>query len=166
MHAMAAAALCRAPAWCVLAVALTATAQTNSSPPNARWFALPEPRLRCQDTPPQPSRDAPQPQEVEGRSQPARLEPPASDTGGSEPAVVATDRSDQDFQLSSPVQKYADALLQVRPPDDALGRFLDSTFRPEPLKVGKVEVSCSILTAIKHKNPFCLLNPIFLNFSW
>ena len=34
--------------------------------------------------------------------------------------------------------------------------------------VGKTTVSCSILTAIKRKNPLCLINvnPYFLKVSW
>ncbi len=32
--------------------------------------------------------------------------------------------------------------------------------------IGKTEWSCSILTAIKRRNPLCLLNPIVLNISW
>ena len=56
-----------------------------------------------------------------------------------------------------------------RPPvvyENGLDRFIDNTFSPEVFRVGKVEVSCSLLTAIKRKNPLCLANPWFLNITW
>ena len=58
-------------------------------------------------------------------------------------------------------------LTRPEPPsDNLLVRFADSTFRPEVFKIGKTSLSCSIVTAIKRKNPLCLLNPIVLNLSW
>ncbi len=163
---MPAAVLRQVSALVILGLALGAAAQTNSTTACTRLFALPELHLRTESTPLQSSNPDPQPQEVESRSSPAQLESAELDTPGSDPAVVSTNRSDQNHELSYLVEKYAGALMQVRPPDDAVARFLDSTYRPEPVHVGKVDISCSILTAIKHKNPFCLLNPIFLNFSW
>jgi len=58
-------------------------------------------------------------------------------------------------------------LTKPEPPsDNRLVRFAESTFRPEVFKVGKTSVSCSIVTAIKRKNPLCLLNPFVLSISW
>ena len=50
--------------------------------------------------------------------------------------------------------------------DHGVNRFLDQVFRPEELKVGKLSVSSSITTAIKRKNPLCLLSPIVFQLSW
>jgi len=50
--------------------------------------------------------------------------------------------------------------------EKALDRVVDNIFNPEVFRMGKTSVSCSILTAIKRKNPLCLANPIFLNISW
>ena len=50
--------------------------------------------------------------------------------------------------------------------DNLIERSIDYTFRPELLHVGKTSMSCTLITAIKRKNPFCLLNPIFLQWSW
>ena len=52
------------------------------------------------------------------------------------------------------------------PTENLLIRFMDSTFEPEVIRLRKVSVSCSLLTAIKRKNPFCLVNPIFLHVEW
>ena len=53
-------------------------------------------------------------------------------------------------------------------PETPLSHFLDSTFSPEVIHLGKGKAvaGCSIYTAIKHKNPLCLLNPMVLFFSW
>jgi len=52
------------------------------------------------------------------------------------------------------------------PSDNRLERLLNSTFEPEVIRLGNVSVSCSAVTAIKRKNPFCLLNMIFLRVEW
>jgi len=44
--------------------------------------------------------------------------------------------------------------------------FVQSIFTPEVVHIGKVPVSCTIVTAIKRKNPLCLLNPYFIQISW
>jgi len=45
-------------------------------------------------------------------------------------------------------------------------RAIDAIFEPEVIHLRKVDISCSAITAIKRKNPLCLLNPIVLNVSW
>jgi len=52
------------------------------------------------------------------------------------------------------------------PSEDRLDRLVNTIFVPEPIQFRKVSVSCSIITAIKRKNPFCLINPIFLDVRW
>ena len=50
--------------------------------------------------------------------------------------------------------------------DNRLVRAMDAVFKPEVIHVRKMTVACSVVTAIKRKNPLCLLNPVFLNVSW
>jgi hypothetical protein len=50
--------------------------------------------------------------------------------------------------------------------ENRLVRLAESTLRPEVFKIGKTSVSCSIVTAIKRKNPLCLLNPFVFSLSW
>jgi len=52
------------------------------------------------------------------------------------------------------------------PSDNRLQRFLNSTFEPEVLHFGKLSLSCTAITAIKRKNPLCLINAIFLRLEW
>jgi hypothetical protein len=43
---------------------------------------------------------------------------------------------------------------------------MERLFRPEVIRIGKMKVSVSLITAIKRKNPLCLLHPVFLNINW
>src|SRR6266581_325837 len=52
------------------------------------------------------------------------------------------------------------------PSEDRLDRLVNTIFVPEPVQFRKISVSCSIITAIKRKNPLCLINPIFLDVRW
>jgi len=53
-----------------------------------------------------------------------------------------------------------------RPSDNLFVRAMDAVFRPEVIHIGDISVSCSIITAIKRKNPFCLINPMVIHVSW
>lgn len=50
--------------------------------------------------------------------------------------------------------------------DSPVVHWAKGTFEPEILHLGKTTLTCSLLTAIKHRNPLCLINPYFLTFSW
>jgi len=52
-------------------------------------------------------------------------------------------------------------------PETPLEHFLDRTFSPEVIRLGRNgKASCTLYTAIVRKNPLCLLNPMFLFISW
>ena len=51
-------------------------------------------------------------------------------------------------------------------PDDPFSRIAFEIFAPEPFRIGNTTVCCSLFTAIKRKNPLCLLSPMVLNVSW
>ena len=50
--------------------------------------------------------------------------------------------------------------------DNIIVQALNDTFAPEVIHYHKSDMSCTLFTAFKRKNPFCLLNPIFFNVSW
>jgi hypothetical protein len=51
--------------------------------------------------------------------------------------------------------------------DRDMDRLVDNVYRPEIFHVGKVPMSSPVWTAIKRKNPLCLLlNPILFQASW
>ena len=49
---------------------------------------------------------------------------------------------------------------------NAFDRCMDAVFEPEVVHLRKIDVSCSLITAMKRRNPLCLINPIILNVSW
>jgi len=53
-----------------------------------------------------------------------------------------------------------------RPSDNRFVRALDHIFRPEAIRIGNTYFSCSVITAVKRKNPLCLLNPLVVSVSW
>jgi hypothetical protein len=74
-----------------------------------------------------------------------------------------------DYDLYGPPGRARQFVL-VRaepPPESGFVRAVDAIFSPEVVHLGKTtELSCSVLTAIKRKNPLCLLNPLVFQLSW
>ena len=83
-------------------------------------------------------------------------------------AFTSVARSDyQDFRLPYGRHYDFDLIRPTKVSADPVTRALDSIFRPEEFHVGRTyTVSCSLLTAIKRKNPLRLVNPLFLSVSW
>lgn len=129
----------------------SAVAQTNCIPERfARLFRFAEPHLRGEIT------------AAASSSERANLNPPGAKATN---AYALTNDgigggfwSDKSFGIIGPAQE----------PTDRLSRCLDSVFRPEVFRVGKTTIECSLLTAIKRKDPLCLLNinPFFLRVTW
>lgn len=81
-------------------------------------------------------------------------------------ALSSRAAADAEFRI---YRQWSEGGYLVRPPresDNRVVRYLNTTFKPAPLRFGKTKVHCSLVAAIKHKNPLCLLNPIVLNISW
>jgi hypothetical protein len=154
---------CRVLVMVVGGITLTAVAGTNSVPQFTRLLIFPEPHLRAEFEEPSLSRKNFQQHEMNSSSSPAEIRSAHLETQHSDSFILVS-RGDRDFQQ----YQHFDIIEPVREPDDRLSRCLDSIFRPEEFHVGKTIVSCSILTAIKRKDPLCLLNvnPYFLKISW
>lgn len=159
---------CRVIVMLVVAMALTTAAQPNSHPQYTRWFIVPEPQLRTEYTEPPASRSDPPESQVDLSSLPAKMGSADLKIQRSDPIALNVDRGAQDFESYYLRQQDFGFIQSAHVSDDTLvTRAFDSVFRPEEFRVGRTTtVSCSIMTAIKRKNPFCLLNPIFLNVSW
>ena len=129
---------------------LTLTAaETNSLPAITNLLAVPGPCLRAQFA----QQDRPPP------------EPPPSGTSQSSAFAITSRAGDDTLAAVSRFQ----VIKLPPPPDNLLARGFNSftgLFEPEEFKVGKTKVSSSITTAIRRKNPLCLLNPIVFNVSW
>jgi len=50
--------------------------------------------------------------------------------------------------------------------DNGFVRAMDAVFTPEVIEIGGAAIAFSPYTAIKRKNPFCLLNPVPIVISW
>ena len=81
--------------------------------------------------------------------------------------------SEMDDPLFDPVYRRLEQLDRQgrlmqpdEPSDNRFVRAMDSVFRPEVVKIGGVAVSCSVITAVKRKNPLCLLNPMVIGIAW
>jgi hypothetical protein len=145
----------------------TATAQTNSSVDSIRFFSIPTPQLRTVDTEPAASRTGLQQGEVGLRSRPFATRLADLKVQPLHASTLAVNSDDQGFRLPDGRHYDFDLIRPAKVSADPVTRALDSVFRPEEFHVGRTyTVSCSILTAIKRKNPLCLLNPLVLSVSW
>jgi hypothetical protein len=141
---------------------LTSAAQTNAPPRALQWLVVAAPHLRTESA---------QPAKSDIRPPPARPDSIATGTGPPDPPgpppgkfAASTSREDSDYYLRN---REFDLIRPPARPPDMLTRGFDSVFRPEEIRIGRnATFSCSMVTAIKRKNPLCLLNPIFLNLSW
>jgi hypothetical protein len=162
---------------CVLALCCwNCAGQTNSLSAAPRLFSLSAPGLRQPVSESQKSVPASAPTDTEGSlPQVASVNPEKSSSDATvktnsiappDQMVLASRLSDFDFQIVYRLDK-AGYLTRPEPPsDNRFDRIMDSTFRPEVFHFRKVDVECSLITAIKRKNPLCLLNPIFFNMTW
>ena len=150
--------------------------QTNSASPSAKLFSLSGPALRTamleKETPTEWSQST-ETNNPKSETQFAQtdltltLDAPDAKPGPS-PEPMSAETRDRAIMLKYHERlKQTGYLTRTEPPsDNLLIRIAHSTFRPEVFKIGKTSVSCSIVTAIKRKNPLCLLNPFVLSVSW
>ncbi len=161
--------------FCWLAAAFyccEALSQTDSPAPRT-LFSLPHSGLKRLECEPEPSRTAkPPPRTLPQQTVIAPTMPLAAssnDLASANVGVQLSSSAKDDFFEKLDVYRRLDQggyLTRPGHSENILERSIDATFRPEPVPVGKTMLSCSLITAIKRKNPFCLLNPIFFQWSW
>ncbi len=156
-------------AW--VAGCLTAAGQTNCPPSAPGLFSVPKAHLRpaasepdraiCAESP--ASKSAPEPPPT----RPAYLLAAPWATKSQAPTdKMALDAEGDFFNPGLYRQLVEEGCLTQRSPPSALERRINDIIEPEVIHFRKADLSCSLITAIKRKNPLCLLNPIFLNLSW
>jgi len=152
-------------------------AQTTLPAAPGRLFALPAVQLRplaserCQ--PAQLAGPETQPESPSLQSSARMIRLPASEapsarlsaSSGVRDQLSLISQSAFDPDLYRHLEQGGFLARQSAGPATVAERCLD-IFRPEVIHLGKTYVSCSLLTAIKRKNPLCLINPIFFNLSW
>jgi hypothetical protein len=93
-----------------------------------------------------------------------------------EMALNSSDHADL-FQTMDVYRRLDEGGYLTKPyrPDGLLAREMDSMYRPEVFHVGKTTIRCSLVSAIKHKDPLCLFNlddpesnpsVVFFKWSW
>jgi hypothetical protein len=154
-------------AWLVLFFAVTASAQTNSAEACHSLFLVPGSHLRDLPSDAQSPGRAVSPDKVVSAGQAI----PDDSAGAMDERLravrmsVSTGMDRFDLDLLHKLEQDGSFIRQPGPPT-GLAKFADSVFRPEVISLGKAKFTCTLITAIKRKNPLCLLNPYFLNFSW
>lgn len=127
---------------------INSSGQTNSAVSRAQLFSLPAVRLRTSSL--EPGKDEVLPQLQSGQM------------------TLSSEGSHSDASPRLDVYRRLEegGYLTRLEPQSSVEQCVDSLFRPEVLHLRKVTVACTLVTAIKRKNPLCLLNPVFLNVSW
>jgi hypothetical protein len=167
---------------------LVCLGQTNSPAPR-HWFSLPSPQLRPLTleaamgkaveknnfSPTRPSVQATQNlTEVESLS---GFQNAAASEREFDANQYVTSRLPERMTLLSPpgeadlrtyrlLEESGHLKRPVPTPDNMFVRVVSGIFEPAPVRIGKTTVACSVVTAIKKKNPLCLLNPMVLSISW
>ncbi len=160
---------------CVLMIAVVADAaislaQTNAWPKGWPAFSIPHVQLRPLEAPPKQvvptgSSDAgsqPQLSTSSVRTESAPTQPNA----GPEPVALDVGLRGFELEVFRRLDRAGCFERAQRASDSAVLRWAEGTFRPEVLRVGGTEVTCSLVTAVKRKNPLCLLDPILINVAW
>ena len=157
---------CLALGWCAVGLCcFSAFGQTNGVPDLGRHFCVSHLELR--------------PLEAnlgEHCAQPLQTEPPHPESKTSafsgqfsttfSPSTVSRSQSDLQEELFHRMDRAGYFERPPRPPDSPVLRWAQGTFQPEEVRVGKTKLTCSVYTALKRKNPLCLLNPVFFQLSW
>lgn len=137
-------------------------AQTNSDASYTNWLAVPAPHLQFSD--PEPVHSAPSIDEVHLALPKVIAMPSLAVEPVHSSFVLGTDQFDSDFFER---ELRRGLIAPPAEPRDRLSRGFEAVFKPEEVRIGRrATFSCTIWTAIKRKDPLCLLNPIFLHVSW
>jgi hypothetical protein len=150
--------------------------QTNSQTVAVGLYSMSAPRLLQPEPEPGKSATPNAPADTESAAlllSPASSGKALSDMDSMTNSVPSPDQmssvsgvSDFDLQMFYRLERAGYLTPAAPPSDNRFFRFVDNTFLPEVIHYRKVDVSCTLVTAIKRKNPLCLLNPLFFNLSW
>ena len=154
----------------LLGVLATEVFGQSNQPPMRALYLVPHMQLRdARSEPKKPLSSAPVGQlEIPLEEVSASLKTPRVGEADirAERSTLDISHRDFDFQVFHRLDQEGYFDRPPAPPDNAVARWAQNAFTPEILHIGKTTVSCSLLTAIKRKNPLWLLDPYFLQVSW
>jgi hypothetical protein len=139
----------------VILSGVTANAQTNVPSATVSPFVLPPIQLW-------------EPPAAQEQSQTLGFAVPASPQFSGSGQHVALDTLSGDNEFHSRLLRSGQFYLTAPEPEseNRFVRAAEALWTPEVVKVGKTSISSPIITAVKRKNPLCLLNPLFFQASW
>jgi hypothetical protein len=148
----------------VLGAPLISTAQTNSVHPDMRWFVLPTPQLRILSTESAKSVTDHQKVSLAPLSATSNTTAPKSRL----PSSFSADTGSEDTDIDPRYRNFVLTKLPDLESQNWVDRGFEPVFSPGEFRIGRTaKVSCVITTAIKRKDPLCLLNPsCFFHLSW
>ena len=151
----------------IAGMALAAVAETNSIPQYARCFILPKPRLRTGPAEP----PAPGPAPGNGQAiltvSVTEMRPADLKTQQTDRFALSAERGSGEAERYYLRQPNFGFIPPARASEDPVVRATEAIFRPEDFRIGRTTTfSCTILTAIKRRDPLCLLNRHFLIITW
>jgi hypothetical protein len=148
--------------WIVIAAGVVVVPMIRGGEPPVSLFALPKVELRKEAVSAVEETEIAE-EENEDRSEKEEL------SVTTEGAVAISEISIQVYESMN----GGPVLGRMEMPDEPGGAIgwlqtevWDPVFAPEVVKVGKVRMSGGVVTAIKRKNPFCLLHPLAFVASW
>ncbi|SRR5260221_10140726 len=141
--------------WTFALFAFSSFAQTNIPPASLPHFFLPPVQLW-------------QPAVVAEDTSTNLFDAAASLSNAGSPGRMSLNTTADDGEFRSRVIRPGEFYLVEKEPssENRFVRAAEAIWSPEVVRIGRTSVSCSVLTAIKRKNPLCLLNPIFFQASW
>ena len=152
--------------WMVIAAGVVVVPMIRGGEPPVSLFAIPKVELRKEGV--AEVRLVEEREITEGKQ--------AAEGSEKEELSVTTERAVAVSEISIQVYETMNGgpvLARMEMPDEPGGAIgwlqtevWDPVFAPEVVKVGKVQMSGGIVTAIKRKNPFCLLHPLVFVASW
>ena len=156
-----------------------ASGQTNSFAPRA-WLSFPAAKLRPLSGQSRPQLDQAIAPTASSKEQPPTDSQVKADVTFSNSSIQHVNLAGRMLEQTafnyhpSDFNHWAYRLIKEegylnRPPsklDGLISKVVGGIFVPTPIRIGKTTVCCSVVTAIKRKNPLCLLNPVVLNVSW
>jgi len=159
--------------WALGLSCFSAWSQTNCESSASKLFAMPHVELRRLDSDSEKSAELHQAassdveqSQVAAAPHPSFDSPRAATGDFSSHWTLDSFRSDFDRRMYQQLEEGGYLERPTPRSENRFDRCVNAIFKPEEFQVGKTSVSCSLLTAIKRKNPLCLINPIFFNLSW
>jgi hypothetical protein len=161
--------------WALLFCGWSLAAQTNSGSLSRELFSTPQLQLRpLAQEPAIPGADFSDNNQLMQPDLPpadnSKLSPGEpwanSSIGNSFQLGISNDRSRSFAMQYERLERGGYLTRRELPTENRLYRFVNTTSEPEVTHLGKASMSCSLITALKKKNPLCLIDPIFFHLSW